>query len=403
LVDDVRGLLSFGEALRHVPIDFKRYFLVFGVSSEEVRGEHAHKTLDQFFICVHGRCHLVADDAVNRQEFVLDSPSLAVHVPPMVWALQYKFEAALARHWTTAHAVGVASGLDAIEISLQVLGCKAGDRVLTTPLSAFATTLAIVKLGAVPVFVDTDEFGLIDLRVCRKVLEKRRDIRFLVPVHLYGHALNLSQLQALQEKFRCPVVEDCAQSISATFDGLPAGSVGEMAATSFYPTKNLGALGDGGAIVTNKANFAAAVRSLRDYGQSSSRLDELQAAILRRVYLPKLPQWTGRRRQIASQYLNGICNPHICPLGRPSGSDSVWHLFPVLIDPRRKQDFVAYLKRNGIQSGEHYPIPIPDQLEVIGDFPVATRIAQSEVSLPIHPYLTAEEVARVIEVSNAYR
>ena len=93
LVDDVRGLLSFGEALRHVPIDFKRYFLVFGVSSEEVRGEHAHKTLHQFFICVHGRCHLVADDAVNRQEFVLDSPSLAVHVPPMVWALQYKYTA----------------------------------------------------------------------------------------------------------------------------------------------------------------------------------------------------------------------------------------------------------------------------------------------------------------------
>ena len=317
-----------------------------------------------------------------------------------------EFEIALAQHWTTAHAVGVASGLDAIEISLHVLKCQPGDRVLTTPLSAFATTLAIVKLGAVPVFVDTDEFGLIDLHACRKVLEKRRDIRFLVPVHLYGHALNLPQLRALQEEFRCLIVEDCAQSISATFDGLPAGSVGEMAATSFYPTKNLGAIGDGGAIVTNKANFASAVRSLR----GSSRLDELQAAILRRVYLPKLSQWTERRRQIASQYLNGICNPQVRPLGRPSGSDSVWHLFPVLVDPQRKQDFVVYLKRNGIQSGEHYPIPIPDQdalahveHEVIGDFPVATRIAQSEVSLPIHPYLTEAEVARVIEVSNAYR
>jgi dTDP-4-amino-4,6-dideoxygalactose transaminase len=143
-----------------------------------------------------------------------------------------------------------------------VLGCKAGDRVLTTPLSAFPTTLAIVKLGAVPVFVDTDEFGLIDLHACRKVLEKRRDIRFLVPVHLYGHALNLRHLRALQEDFRCPIVEDCAQSISATFDGLPAGSVGEMAATSFYPTKNLGAIGDGGAIVSNKAKHAAAVALL---------------------------------------------------------------------------------------------------------------------------------------------
>jgi dTDP-4-amino-4,6-dideoxygalactose transaminase len=161
-------------------------------------------------------------------------------------------------------------------------------------------------------------------------------------------------------------------------------------------------MGDGGAIVTNKANFADAVRSLRDSGQSSSRLDELQAAILRRVYLPKLSQWTERRCQIASQYLNGFCNPHIRPLGRPSGSDSVWHLFPVLVDPHRKADFRAYLKRNGIVSGEHYPVPIPDQAS-LKDFPMATRIAQSEVSLPIHPYLTEAEVACVIEVSNAYR
>ena len=147
-----------------------------------------------------------------------------------------ELEAILARHWTAAHAVGVASGLDALEISLRVLGCKPGDRVLTTPLSAFATTLAIVRVGAVPVFVDTDEFGLIDLQACRKVLEKRRDIRFMVPVHLYGHALNMRELRALQEEFACLIVEDCAQSISATFDGVPAGSVGDLAATSFYPT-----------------------------------------------------------------------------------------------------------------------------------------------------------------------
>jgi dTDP-3-amino-3,4,6-trideoxy-alpha-D-glucose transaminase len=126
--------------------------------------------------------------------------------------------------------------------------------------------------------------------------------------------------------------------------------------------------------------------------------------------LPKLSQWTERRRQIASQYLNGICNPQIRTLGRPSGSDSVWHLFPVLVDPQRKADFMAYLDRNGIVSGEHYPVPIPDQEalkrvehELTSDLPVATRIARSEVSLPIHPYLTGAEVARVIEISNAYR
>jgi dTDP-4-amino-4,6-dideoxygalactose transaminase len=330
-----------------------------------------------------------------------------------------EFETALARHWSTAHAVGVASGLDAIEISLRVLGCKAGDQVLTTALSAFATSLAIVKLGAAPVFVDADEFGLIDLQACRRILEKRRDIRFMVPVHLYGHALNLRELRALQEEFGCLIVEDCAQSISASFDGSPTGSAGEMAATSFYPTKNLGAIGDGGAIITNNSEHAAAARSLRDYGQSSkyrhefvgynSRLDELQAAILRRVYLPKLPQWTERRRHIASQYLSGICNPHVCPLGRPPGSDSVWHLFPVLVQPELKADFMSCLKRNGIACGEHYPIPVPDQEalrrvehEVASDFAVARRIARSEVSLPIYPYLSDHEVARVIEVSNGF-
>jgi dTDP-4-amino-4,6-dideoxygalactose transaminase len=330
-----------------------------------------------------------------------------------------EFEAALALRWGIAHAVGVGSGLDAIEISLRILECKPGDRVLTTPLSAFATTLAIVKLGAAPVFVDTDEFGLIDLRACRKVLETRRDIRFLVPVHLYGHALDLHQLRALQEEFGCRIVEDCAQSVSASFDGMPAGSIGEMAATSFYPTKNLGAIGDGGAILTNDAEYAAAARSMRDYGQSSkyrhdrigynSRLDELQAAILRRAHLPKLPEWTERRRQIASQYLNRISNSRIRPLDGPVGSNSVWHLFPVLVDPERKVDFTTYLNENGVACGEHYPILIPDQAamaqvehEVAGDCTIARRIAESEVSLPIHPYLRDEDAGRVIEVCNAW-
>src|SRR5436853_3601462 len=117
-----------------------------------------------------------------------------------------QFESALARHWSTAHAVGVASGLDAIEISLRVLGCKAGDRVLTTPLSAFATTLAIVKLGAIPVFVDTDEYGLIDLEACRQILSARPEIRFFVPVHLYGHALDAAALRALRNDFGCAIV-----------------------------------------------------------------------------------------------------------------------------------------------------------------------------------------------------
>ncbi len=144
-----------------------------------------------------------------------------------------EFEAALAEYWGTRHSVGVASGLDAIEISLKILGCRPGDRVLTTPLSAFATTLAILKLGAVPVFVDTDERGLIDLDRCRDLLARRSDIRFFVPVHLYGHALDVGGLRRLREEFGLNVVEDCAQSIGARFRGEATGTAGQLAAPRF--------------------------------------------------------------------------------------------------------------------------------------------------------------------------
>src|SRR5690242_10537126 len=166
-------------------------------------------------------------------------------------------EGTLASRWGLKHAIGVASGLDAIEISLRALGCRPGDRVLTTPVSAFATTLAILKLGAIPVFADTDERGLLDLDRCSEVVRQRPQIRFLVPVHLFGHALDLVKLRRMREEFDLKIVEDCAQSIDARFRGEHTGSAGQMAATSFYPTKNLGAMGDGGAILTRDPNLAA--------------------------------------------------------------------------------------------------------------------------------------------------
>ena len=329
------------------------------------------------------------------------------------------FEAALAGHWGLPYAVGVASGQDAIEISLKILACGPGEKVLTTPLSAFATTLAIVKTGATPVFVDTDTNGLIDLDQCRTVLAKRPDIRFMVPVHLYGHALDLEEIRRLMQTFGCEVVEDCAQSIQATFAGSTTGTAGQLAATSFYPTKNLGALGDGGAVLTTSAEYCAAARSLRDYGQIrkyqhdligyNSRLDELQAAIMLQAYLPKLQGWTARRRQVAQHYLEGIHHPGVALMGSPPGSASVWHLFPIRIDPAQKASFIRHLSSNGILCGEHYPIVIPDQKalnriphEVIGRCDTARQIAASEVSLPIHPYLTDSEVEQVIEVCNRW-
>ncbi len=329
------------------------------------------------------------------------------------------FEAALAALWGREFAVGVASGLDAIEISLAALGCARGDAVLTTPLSAFATTLAIVKLGAVPVFADTDDRGLLDLEVCRAALRDHPEIRFLVPVHLYGHALDRHKLEGLRQEFGCRIVEDCAQSVAARHDGVPAGCAGHAAATSFYPTKNLGALGDGGAILTSDPELAAAARALRDYGQTAkyrhdyvgynSRLDELHAAVLARVYLPRLERWTARRRAIAAAYQAGISNPALRLPGAPSGSASVWHLFPVLVTSGSKAAFREHLAAAGIASGEHYPALIPEQnamrgvpFRIFGSLTRAARIAASEVSLPIHPYLDDSEVTQVIETCNRW-
>ena len=330
------------------------------------------------------------------------------------------FESALATYWGRHYAVGVGSGQDAIEISLKTLGCQAGDSVLTTPLSAFATTLAILKLGGVPVFVDTDERGLIDLDRCRDLLWRRPDIRYFVPVHLYGHALDHAKLKQIREQFPLHIVEDCAQSVGARSRGEATGVVGQIAATSFYPTKDLGAMGDGGAVLTDHPEWQARAAAFRDYGQTAkyrheyvgynSRLDELQAAILLHVMLPRLESWIVRRRDIARRYLEGIRNSAIyCP-GAPEGSESNWHLFPAMVKPELKPAFLDYLAASGIEPGEHYPVIIPDQpamahaaFEFADDCATARRVARSEVSLPMHPYLTNEEVERVIEAVNSWK
>ena len=329
------------------------------------------------------------------------------------------FETALAAYWNLPYAVGVASGLDAIELSLRALGCGAGDFVLTSPISAFATPLAIIKLGATPVFADCDDRGLIDLDACRQLLQKRPDIRYFVPVHLYGHSLDLDQLRAIAQEFGLRVVEDCAQSIGATYKGAATGSVGDFAATSFYPTKNLGALGDGGAVLTHDPELAQRIRELRDYGQSSkyrhdvlgynSRLDELQAAILNKAFLPRLPQWIEARRNIARRYLEGIRNPALEIPGPPPNSNSCWHLFPVFVEEQRKAEAIAYFKGCGIGVGEHYPLALLEQKaldflrEQLPACPHAEDVCHREISLPIHPYLTDDEVSSVIDACNQWR
>lgn len=328
-----------------------------------------------------------------------------------------QFEQNLAKHWGLSQAIGCANGLDAIEIGLRAQNIRTGDKALTTPLSAFATTLAILRCGATPVFVDVDEHGLMDLQKAEQALLADSSIRFMVPVHLYGHAMSLPNLAKLRDQFSLQMVEDCAQAIGARSFGTPVGGAAQMAATSFYPTKNLGALGDGGAIVCNDSALAQKAQCLRDYGQSekylhtelglNSRLDELHAAILNAAMLPRLADWTTKRRQIAQCYLEGIKHPSIQLPTAPEGSDSVWHLFPLIVKSNR-DSLKSWLSQHSIHSGVHYPILITDQPAlltagqpiIIGSLDNAQRFARQELSIPIHPYLSDDEVTQVIRVIN---
>jgi dTDP-3-amino-3,4,6-trideoxy-alpha-D-glucose transaminase len=331
-----------------------------------------------------------------------------------------RFEDTLAAHALVKHAIGCASGLDAIEISLRVLGLKPGDRVLTTPLSAFATTLAVLRAGGIPVFVDVDDSGLLDLKAAEKILsEAKEPIRFLLPVHLFGHVIELRRLALLKKRFRFRLVEDCAQAIGARSSGIPVGTVGDMSAISLYPTKNLGCMGDGGAILTGDDEFADESRALRDYGQTekyvhvyfgmNSRLDEIQAAILVEALMPRLAAFTRRRREIAVVYRQNIISGALTVPAPPQGSDSVYHLFPVLVRGNR-EGFQEHLRSRGIETGVHYPVLIPSQAALRGrEFEVANgltnalRFANREVSLPIHPYLSDCDIERVVDACNTWR
>jgi dTDP-4-amino-4,6-dideoxygalactose transaminase len=330
------------------------------------------------------------------------------------------FEAALAKKWGIAHAVGVGNGMDAIEIGLRCLGLCHGDKVLTTPLSAFATTLAIIRAGGVPVFVDVDEGGGVDLGQCRELLERNPEIRHFVPVHLYGYPLDMNELKKLKAKFDLSIVEDCAQAIGASHSGVSVGTVGQLTATSFYPTKNLGALGDGGAVLTDNENLAAKARVLRNYGQSAhyvhdelgsnSRLDELQAAILRDAMLPNLEAWTALRRKTARLYLDAIRNPLIQMCPPSAGADPVWHLFPILVGEGARDSLREHLREASVDTAIHYPRIIAEQqaltkntrFEVPFEPINARRFAAEELSLPIHPFLIETEIGQVIDACNKW-
>jgi dTDP-4-amino-4,6-dideoxygalactose transaminase len=315
------------------------------------------------------------------------------------------FEREFAAFVGAPHAIGVGNGMDAIQLALESCGVGRGDEVITTPNSAFASTLAIVRLGAVPVFVDIEaETGLLDVT---KVVPTART-RALLPVHLYGQAVDVTKLPS-----SIALVNDAAQAHGAKLHGRDIATYGDATAYSFYPTKNLGALGDGGAVVCADPSRAAAIRRGRDYGQErryehtvigmNSRLDELQAAVLR-AKLRHLAAHNARRRAIAQAYSHGLRG---LPIGLPGERQpSVWHQYVLRCD--RRDALQVHLKGQDVQSLVHYPLPIHLQPAMKsfghkeGELPVAEKFARECLSLPIHPLLDDAQVQQVIAAVTSF-
>lgn len=321
------------------------------------------------------------------------------------------FETAFAAYHGMAHAVSLANGTQALELALRAGGIGAGDEVITVAHTAMPTVTAIEATGATPVLVDIDaDTYTIDPAQVEAAITPRT--RAIVPVHIYGQPADMDAIMALADKHSLFVLEDCAQAHGARYKGRIVGTIGHMAAFSFYPTKPLAAYGDGGAVITNDAHLAERVKRLRFYGQSeryvhaergtNSRLDDIQAAILS-VKLRHLDAHNAERRALAAHYdahLNAVTPPIV-----REGAESVYHLYVVRTDDR--ETFMADLKAQGINTLIHYPIPIhlqeshADLNTPRGSLPVTERIADQIVSLPMYVGLTLAQVEQVAAAINA--
>ena len=312
------------------------------------------------------------------------------------------FEAEFASASGAAHAVGVGNGTDAIALLLRGIGIRPGDEVIVPAMTAAYTGLAVLMAGATPVFADVDEETLtMAPAACEAAITSRTAA--IVPVHLYGQAADMPALQAVAKRHTLAILEDCCQAHLATCGGAPVGTLGIGGAFSFYPTKNLGALGDGGAVITSDASLADRIRRLRNGGQVdryvhvdagiNSRLDDLQAAVLR-ARLPLLRGWTARRRQLAATYRRSLTTVH--PLMQRDNGH-VYHLFVVRCAERAALQ--THLHAAGVETLIHYPVPLPGQPAFASltarDCPTASRVAQQILSLPLHPRLTDAQVERI--------
>ena len=323
------------------------------------------------------------------------------------------FENEFSSYLGAKHAVGLASGLDALWIAFRLLGIGSGDEVIVQGNTYIASVMGITINGAVPVFVEPDEFFNIDAdKIEAKITGKTKAV---LVVHLYGQASNMEAVKDTCSKYGLKLVEDCAQSHGAMFNGRMTGTFGDIGCFSFYPSKNLGAFGDAGAIVTNNDQIAEDARVFRNYGSekryynkvvgANSRLDELQAGLLR-VRLAHLDEITAERKRICERYLCGLHNDKITLPGIRRGASHVWHQFVIESDYR--DELIKYLDDYDIGTLIHYPVP-PHLSEAYsylgmkkGDLPITERYAASVLSLPLYNGMTEEEQNYVIEKINMF-
>ena len=319
-----------------------------------------------------------------------------------------RFEEQMARMHGVRHAIGVASGTDALLLGLLGAGVRPGDEVITTPFTFVATAEVIEHIGARPVFVDIEEatFNLDPAQIEARITERTRAI---VPVHLYGLPCDMGAIGRIAARYKLKVIEDCAQATGSRWNGRFVGSLGDAGAFSFFPTKNLGAIGDGGMVLTDNDTLAEKVRMLRGHGAKvrdhyellgyNSRLDSLQAAVLT-VKLPLLEEWNEQRRANAERYreLLGDLTEIALPI-ETAGSEHTYNQFSILTD--RREHLRAHLQQQGVPSMVYYPRALHQQPifadlgYAAGDFPVTERVQEQVLSLPIFPGLTGEQIATV--------
>lgn len=326
-----------------------------------------------------------------------------------------EFEQEFAAYCGTKECIGVGNGLDAIRLIMLAYGIGKGDEVIVPANTFIATVLAVTEVGATPIFVDADKNTYnIDIDKIEEKITNRT--KAIIAVHLYGRIVEMDRICDIAKKYSLKVIEDAAQSHGAVYKGKKAGNWGDAAAFSFYPGKNLGALGDAGAVVTNETALAEKIRAIGNYGSHekyrhvykgcNSRLDELQAAFLS-VKLICLDEWNKERQEIARRYASDIKNSKIMlPMINDNTDNNVYHIYPILVENR--DAFIEYLKEKGIVAMVHYPIPIVSQQAYaeyagqIDKYPVTKRICGQEVSLPLYPGMSKEQIEWVIECVNQY-